>query len=186
MTKRGRCSSGGRRPSSRRHQRATPARFPSRKSSVRSTWRSRFDATGTSRPNSTRSAAVLPSATRRFSPPRTASPTRISAAFRPTSSPVPSTVRRRRSTRSSRSVAFIVRRPATTTRTCSCPRSASGCGRRRSGDASAHRPTRSIPLRCSIGCRKSRHSSVFSSARFRARRASRSKGSTCSCPCSTK
>ena len=38
----------------------------SRKSSVRSTWRSRFGATGTSRPSSTRSAAVRRLATRRF------------------------------------------------------------------------------------------------------------------------
>ena len=40
--------------------------------------------------------------------------------------------------------------------------------------------------RCSIACPRSRRSSAFCSARSRARRASRSRGSTCSCRSSTK
>ena len=48
------------------------------------------------------------------------------------------------------------------------------------------RPIRSIRSSCSTGCRRSKRSSAFSTARFPARRASRSRGSTCSCRSSTR
>ena len=94
---------------------------------------------------------------------------------------------RRTPTRRSRSCgASTARRPASTSRTSSCPRSATGC-------AHAAESGRFLPPmdpasaeRCSIASRRSKCSSGSCTARSPARRASRSKASTCWCRSSTR
>ena len=91
---------------------------------------------------------------------------------------------RRTPTRRSRSCgASTARPPASTSRTCSCPRSARGCARPPSRAATCRRWIReSTPKRCSIASPRWKCSSASCSAPSPARRASRSKGSTCWCP----
>ena len=82
--------------------------------------------------------------------------------------------------------ASTARRPATTTRTCSCRKNGTGSATRPKAAGSARPRIRSIPSRCSSGSRRSRRSNAFCNGCFPARPASRSKGSTCSCRSSTK
>ena len=84
---------------------------------------------------------------------RTASPTTICARCRRRLIAGPLSIRRDRppTTRSSLCGGSTARRPATTSRTSSCPRSATGCARRSRPAAFARRPIRSTRSRCSIG-----------------------------------
>ena len=89
-------------------------------------------------------------------------------------------------TRSRSCGASTARRPASTIRMCSCPRSATGCATLQSLDAFCHRWIRRAPRSCSIASRRSRCSSGSCTARSRARRASRSRAWTCWCRSSTR
>ena len=146
----------------------------------RSTWPSRSAASAISRRASIRSASPIRSAIRR-SLPQSHGLTTDTLARLPASIVAGPAAERRRPTRSRRSsgcARSTAPRPATTTTTCSCPRSACGCARRSRPASSGRRTIRSTRASCSIASRRSRSSSASCTAPSRARRASRSKAST--------
>ena len=134
-----------------------PSRRAPRSAGLHRSDRRSFAAAAVARADQRHARAAAGVDRRRYRPPR-APPTRS----RPSSGCARSTARR----------------PGTTTTTCSCPKSACGCGRRSNRASSGRRAIRSTRASCSIASRKSRCSSASCTARSRARRASRSKAST--------
>ena len=159
----------------------------SKRSLARSTWRSRSAATAISRHNSTRSACGRRLAIRRSSPRPTASPTRTCGAFPPISSPARSTachdsVRRDRGAPPhllfDDRLRLRARVRARRARVAAAGGRARPVPRARRSDRSRRAARAAVPGRSVRALPPPR--------RFPARRASRSRGSTCSCRSSTR